>query len=156
MPKDKDSWGKYKKHYNPKWENEKGLKEWIRRVPGDDTRVLCTICNKTQRAHHADLIKHSKSVAHVTAVKGRGSGAAKFLAAKVTVQPVDLSQNVNQKSTDLKLATYVACHTSINAVDHLGETVSSCAESCQCGKNYLKTLQLHRTKCTNLIKNVIG
>ncbi len=63
-PKKKSKWTKYVKRYNKKWESEPGLKEWIRRVPGDDTKVSCRYCQNTIRAHHTELKRHSLSAKH--------------------------------------------------------------------------------------------
>ncbi|XP_072015898.1 quinone oxidoreductase-like [Amphiura filiformis] len=57
-------WSKYKKRYNEKWEKEPGLMEWVRRVPGDDTKVLCRFCTSTHRAHRTELRRHADSVKH--------------------------------------------------------------------------------------------
>ncbi|XP_072015895.1 quinone oxidoreductase-like isoform X3 [Amphiura filiformis] len=57
-------WSKYKKRYNAKWEKEPGLMEWIRRVPGDDTKVQCRFCQNNIRAHVTELRKHANSIKH--------------------------------------------------------------------------------------------
>ena len=57
-------WSKYKKRYNAKWEIEPGLMEWVRRVPGDDTKVLCRFCQNTHRAHRTELKRHANSTKH--------------------------------------------------------------------------------------------
>ena len=95
------------------------------------TKAHCKVGNSTVRAHHADLVKHAKSAKHLESAKGRGSGAAKLMA--TTFQPVSLKPTQDQRSTDLKIATFVACHCSINSVDHLGQIVASSTETCCCG-----------------------
>lgn len=57
-------WSKYVKRYNTKWEEETELKEWIMRVADDDTKVCCKFCMSVMRAHHKDLIMHSKTAKH--------------------------------------------------------------------------------------------
>ena len=57
-------WAKYKKRYNVKWESEPGLMEWIRRVPGDETKALCRFCRSIHRAHRNELTRHSNSQKH--------------------------------------------------------------------------------------------
>lgn len=53
----------------------------------------------------------------------------------------------SQDRAELKVATYVACHTSIKSVDHLGELMcSTCDED----------IKIHRTKCTALINHAIA
>jgi hypothetical protein len=48
---------------------------------------------------------------------------------------------VEVKKAELKLAAMAVCHTSFNAVDHIGEIL------CEEGKgSYLEKIKLHRTK----------
>jgi hypothetical protein len=54
------------------------------------------------------------------------------------------------KSTEGRLALFVAQHTSINIVDHLTDLCKNCFKKCD-SSTYL---QMHRTKCSNVIKNV--
>ncbi|XP_071790878.1 nicotinate-nucleotide pyrophosphorylase [carboxylating]-like [Asterias amurensis] len=57
-------WGKYKKKYNTKWEDQPGIKDWIARVPNDDTKVMCRYCHCRLRAHNHDLQRHAKTSKH--------------------------------------------------------------------------------------------
>lgn len=54
------------------------------------------------------------------------------------------------KVQDLRLATYIALHSSIRSVDHLSELLSSFYE-----KDGKKQLRLHRTKYSMLIREVL-
>lgn len=36
-------WEKYEKKYNKAWEKEKGVKEWIQPIVGDDSKALCRL-----------------------------------------------------------------------------------------------------------------
>lgn len=51
------------------------------------------------------------------------------------------------KISELKLAAHIACHSSVNTIDHLAELVRDI--SC-------KEIALHRTKCTALVNKVLG
>lgn len=53
-------------------------------------------------------------------------------------------QNKSKQIAELKVATYVACHTSIKSVDHLGELIRSTCD------------KMHRTKCMALINHAIA
>ncbi|KAK3907361.1 SCAN domain-containing protein 3 [Frankliniella fusca] len=55
------------------------------------------------------------------------------------------------KTTDLKLAAFIACHCSTKTVDHLGEILKDVGQ-----EGRLKYLRLHRTKCSQLIMKVIA
>ncbi len=51
----------------------------------------------------------------------------------------------DQKRSEIRIAAYIACHTSINAVDDLSDIL----------KDEMGTFQMHRTKCTAIIKSVL-
>lgn len=55
------------------------------------------------------------------------------------------------KEIDLKLAVYIACHTSIKSIDHLGELLKELGEGSK-----LASLRLHRTKCSQIILKILS
>jgi hypothetical protein len=59
----------------------------------------------------------------------------------------------DSKVVDLKLSVHVAMHSSIRTVDHLSDMLVSIGKESKCT---LQDLKNHRTKCSMLIKNVIG
>jgi hypothetical protein len=61
------------------------------------------------------------------------------------------TESRDTKISELKMATYIACHGSLRGIDHLGELVK---ELFPCDAT--ADLRLHRTKCGALIKNVIA
>nr|XP_023650930.1 uncharacterized protein LOC111835164 [Paramormyrops kingsleyae] len=134
-------WAKYGKRYNKDWEKEKGVKEWIQPVAGDDSKALCRVCKCEIRAHHADLVQHASTDKHK-------KNAAPFSSMRLTDIGFAVSkQNESRQRAELKVATYVACHTSIKSVDHLGELMCSTCD---------KDIKMHRTKCTALINHAIA
>ena len=92
-----------------------GLKDWIRLQVGDNKKVFCRFCKCEIGAHHADLIqyagaeKHKKKTALSSSMRLTEIG---FTSSK---------PNETRQANELKIATYVACHTSIISVDHLGQ-----------------------------------
>lgn len=56
----------------------------------------------------------------------------------------------SKQKEEARLALFTAMHTSIRVVDHLGEVINHSHE-----KN-IEKVQLHRTKCTSVIKNVLA
>lgn len=56
----------------------------------------------------------------------------------------------SKKKEEARLALFTAMHSSIRVIDHLGEVINHNHE-----KDYEK-VQLHRTKCTSIIKNVLA
>lgn len=57
-----------------------------------------------------------------------------------------------EKRIDIKLAMYVANHSSISSIDHLGEILNIKAEANGDGFN----LQLHRSKCSKIITKILN
>ncbi|CAM5089829.1 unnamed protein product [Natator depressus] len=155
-PKPLGKWEKYGKRYCRDWERETGLKEWIRSVPGDDTKAACKYCACEIRAHHSDLVAHSKTKKHKrhVALFSHSSDMKKHSFEFEVENQNSFDDDITQAKMDqsvnvcaLKLAAHIACHMSIFTVDHLGCIVGGIAE---------KDISLHRTKCSTLIRNVIG
>ncbi|XP_071507320.1 aspartyl aminopeptidase-like isoform X1 [Diadema antillarum] len=63
-PKTSRKWSKYSRKYSKAWEDEKELRSWLMPVAGDITLATCRFCRCTLRAHHADLVQHSKTDKH--------------------------------------------------------------------------------------------
>lgn len=57
------------------------------------------------------------------------------------------------KEIEMKIAAYIAIHSSIKSVDHLSELMSGSNSK---GNTEIEKMKLHRTKCTMIIKNVIS
>ncbi|MEQ2272256.1 hypothetical protein XENORESO_017615 [Xenotaenia resolanae] len=125
--------------YNKEWEKENAVKEWIRPQLGDDSKALCLFCKCEIHAHHSDLIQHANTDKH--------KKTAPFSFLKLTNMGFTApKQNESKQRNELKIATYVACHSLISAVDHLGESTGSTDSE----------IKLHRTKCTALINHAVG
>lgn len=62
-----------------------------------------------------------------------------------------MTDSRDSKIAELKLAAYIACHSAVRGVDHLGELIKDIFP-CDATVN----IRLHRTKCSVLIKNVIA
>lgn len=135
-------WSKYEKRYCPEWEKDATLKNWIQKVPADVSKVYCKYCRCEMRAHKGDLMTHAATDKHKR-------NAAPFSNMRTVfdtgIKPKTV--DISVKKAELKLAAHIACHSSIQTVDHLGELVHSISG---------KDLAIHRTKCTALIKRVIG
>lgn len=98
------------------------------------------------RAHKIDLIKHKNTKIHRT--KEKEVPKDQNVLSKVGVT---CSVSTEQKNIDLKLAAYIAVHSSIISVDHLCNLLKSIGKG-----SSLEELKIHRTKCTLLIKKVLA
>ena len=125
--------------------NFNSISDWISPVPSNQFKAFCRICQSELKAHKAVLRKHQQSPEHQEKSKAEGI---------VTELPKFIKQasSEEQKKADIRLAVYVAEHSAIRSVDHLGELLSKNHSESQT----LANLKLHRTKCTYLLTNVIA
>ena len=137
MPK----WGKYKKLYRKEWETDPELKSWIAPAPADDSKARCRYCNVELRAHLNDLREHGATKKH----KARCQPSVKSFAVP-TGPGAGATIKDDQKRRELRVATYVACHTSINAVDDLSDIL----------QDEMGAFKMHKTKCTAVITSVLA
>ncbi|KAK3918936.1 Zinc finger protein 862 [Frankliniella fusca] len=143
--------------YNPEWEKKPEFRGWIRKTSDEliqkgKGEAWCKYCDSSLRAHLDSLKDHLASEKH--------SNAAKRLVkdSQGRLQPTigeafgaKQSEKEQRKIKDIKLSAYTACHTSIKAIDHLGELLKSIGTG-----SGLQNLRLHRTKCSKIIINVIA
>ncbi|KAK3919987.1 Zinc finger protein 862 [Frankliniella fusca] len=159
----------YKKHYNADWEKESEFKVWLTRteeklVMKGHGEAFCKLCSTSIRAHRTDLLWHRKTAKHVqkeSAVVDRRGRLQPTIVQVVGNQyhSDSVFHNVDAaaagktklKENDLKLACYIACHSSIKSIDHLGELLRETGEGSK-----LADLRLHRTKCSKLILKILG
>jgi hypothetical protein len=135
-------WSLYGKRYNKDWEKQDGLKEWIRSVPGDESKAACKYCKSEIHAHHADLVDHAATAKHQRSAAPLSNSRNLF---DVGIRKETIDNSI--KSAELKLAMHIACHSSVLTVDHLGELMRDITG---------KDMALHLTKCTALITRVLG
>ncbi|XP_016843120.1 uncharacterized protein LOC107981553 isoform X1 [Nasonia vitripennis] len=134
-------------NYNVNWENEPWAQGWLMKAvftSKEQNQAHCKVCYKSLRAHPADLKKHGSKPTHLKEMSNIDAAKQKSLETLCNV-----SYKKQEKSRDLIIATFVACHTSIRAMDHLNDVLKSSTPA-------LKDMQMHRTKCSNLITNVIA
>lgn len=104
------------------------------------TTAHCKYCNCNIRPHYSDLLKHAETKKH------RESAVIPSSQQQLPQLLASSSQTKYEKARrELRIALYSAVHTSINAVDELGEILHS----------EFKDFELHRTKCTAIITNVL-
>ncbi len=137
MPK----WGKYRKSYRKEWESDPSLKTWISPLVGDESKAFCKYCQSEIRAQLSDLKEHANTKKH----KLRCAPSVKAFTVSAGAAGQCLIKD-DQKRREIRIAAYIACHTSINAVDDLSDIL----------KDEMGTFQMHRTKCTAIIKCVLA
>ena len=101
---------------------------------------MCVSVLKT--AKYSDLTVHSSSKKHNNAVKTPAPEITKFLI------------KISDKNSRLEaqLALNLACHSPILHCNHLTEMLKSTIKD----SKTVSSLQMKRTKCSEIIKNVLG
>ncbi|XP_049308659.1 uncharacterized protein LOC125777616 [Bactrocera dorsalis] len=134
MPKE------YKQKCRDVWLKSDEFKAWIRRDDTDQQRVYCNYCKSTITAKLSDLRAHAATKKHTSAMSGF-TQANKLNFARA-------SENYNVQIKEASLCLFIAQHTAMTQIDHLGSL---------CKKWYDEAnINLQRTKCTNILKNVLG
>ena len=106
----------------------------------------CKVCHILINPHRSNLTRHAESQSHKNKI------STSLLTTPLTnfCRPKENSISEKLRICGLQLAVCTACHFPTSTIDHLGEVVK------KNGAGNLKSINLHRTKCTALIKQVIS
>lgn len=135
----------YTQKFRKEWLNNKLFKDWIIEIEGDVTKARCKYCKCDLIAKNYDLTQHLNTKKHRSASSAFSSSTklSKF------VKPQTSSKS---NSVEGSLSLFIAAHTSILPVDHLGVLCKLQFK----GSDAANELKLHRSKCTNIILNVLA
>ena len=136
----------YNQRFKEAWKKEEWLKDWVEGAGGDEY-AQCKVCKKTFRAHFNDLRKHGETYKHKKEIAAapRQRSLQSFIS--IASAPT-MTQEMKDKSFELTMTLFAACHTTFRAVDPLCQILQL-----KFGKAALK---LHRTKATHLVKKILG
>jgi hypothetical protein len=126
----------YAQKYRNSWEKLPAMKGWLQPCTTANKKAYCKYCKTFINAKLGDLNKHRQSMKHKAAEKPFSCPRQQ----KLNLQPLNKTVT-EQQQKEGKTCLFVAAHTSINVVEHLCE---------------IQDVPFHRTKCTNIIKNVVG
>ncbi|KAK3919981.1 Zinc finger protein 862, partial [Frankliniella fusca] len=137
----------------------RGPKGWLAENPAGapiNKGAQCTVCQSALRAHHADLLKHAENSKHKANMEKYNTLKQSRLETAWCVRQTLIITGIEfagseKKAIDLKLAVYIACHSAVRSMDHLCDILKIVGKGSK-----LEHLQLHRTKCSNLISKVIA
>ena len=112
-------------------------------VPEDATKCRCRYCHCVLKAKLQDLKNHVKTKKYVSALSTRN------------ITPVSSIFKCSKSSESAKiegsLAMFLCCHCAIRNCDHLVDLLKNNV----CNNKAIDEVKMHRTKCTNIIKNVL-
>ncbi|CAB3986321.1 zinc finger MYM-type 6-like [Paramuricea clavata] len=137
---------RWKSHYDS---SRKFKSDWTRKYPwikkamdgSDDAH--CSLCRTNITPRLSNISKHEESAKHKRQANLVSHNS------KISLAPRNVNDHI--KEMELQLALAITCHTSIMAIDHLGEIMVNHGKG-----SSLEHLKLHRTKCSLLIKEVIA
>lgn len=121
--------------------------KWLIRNPDSNElnkEAYCNLCNTSLRAHKNGLKKHAETGIHQ-------ANASKFKRQKKLASVGVKVVGNETKSAELKIAAYVATHSAVRIIDHLGELLVHLGK-----KSSLENHRMHRIKCPKLIEKVIA
>lgn len=133
----------YSQKFRKKWLQDREFKDWLLEIENNSSKARCKYCKTEINAKRFDLMTHSKSKKHISAV-----GVVSASKSIATYVKGSVASNAAQGS----LSLFIAAHCSILSVDHLGLLCSKQFKTSEAALN----LTLHRTKCTAIINSVLS
>lgn len=143
---------KYGQKFKLSWLNEEQFKKWLKEGKNENY-AMCQICNKEisiKSTGRLALIRHQDRNMHIKLAKSMKHQTT------LTNMPAFKKCNSQQaaiKNADLHLAAFISEHNlSYNLMEHLPALLPKlCPDS-----EIAKKIQCSRTKCSCIVKNVIG
>ncbi|CAI6365618.1 unnamed protein product [Macrosiphum euphorbiae] len=136
----------YPQKFREKWKNNVLLKDWIEEVE-EKTLVKCKFCKSTMSARLADLSAHAHTKKHLKSSEPFSCNRQN----KLPFKAVSNDTKLKSATLEANMSLFVNSHCAISSVDHLSELIKLCFK----GNNVADYVQLHRTKCTGILRNII-
>lgn len=139
------------KKFNVKWLEDPGFKMWLKALPNNNKKCVCKVCNTEILCGKSELTKHAlgkKHLKNMVAVKSSSSISSFLTPSSNTVK----HQNA-VKSAEIRLSIFFAEH---NVATHIIDHLTPLLKDIFPDSKVCQDIQLGRTKCTEMIKNVVG
>ncbi|XP_047039292.1 uncharacterized protein LOC124644115 [Helicoverpa zea] len=137
----------YAQKYRKEWESHDEFKSWLKPLPGDDTKAFCTYCKAELLAKLVDLRRHAETKKHKQ--KMQVISGNQILQFKPDSEKIS---NLKSRKAEGMLALYITEHSSVSCIEHLTDLVKLAFPDSKATDD----LKMHRTKCTEVIKNVLA
>jgi len=141
--------------FRQEWLDIEQFKVWLREVPHDASLFFCSICDKSIVGGLSQIYRHAKSKAHVDKceknyIEVSTSNEDSNMQTNETL--LSLTFDKRRKSAEIRYAALIAdkniphqtAKEILNFFQHIGKE-----------PNVLKNMSIGRTKCTNIITNVL-
>ena len=142
---------KHTKTFQDSWLQIDKFKGWLQAVESDNTKARCKACNVIVTCGKSELEKHATRAKHIKNVKAmqhNRSVVACF--SKKSEESIHVDK---VKTAEIRLATFFAEHNvAFATVDHLIPVLKEAFPDSKIASD----VTLGRTKCTNIVKNVLA
>lgn len=132
-------WQRQGARFKKAWLEDQELCSWVQPVEGDQAKAFCSVCKKNVTCNLKDLRAHGRTKFHK-----KKANPEQNVVGETSKEP---PKPMGSKTAALKIAAHIACHSSVLTVDHLGALIKDITQ---------KRFSMHRTKCTMLIRKVLG
>ena len=140
---------RYTQKFRKEWLGLADLKSWLMEKKNSDGDFVgyCKDCNVYLNSNKlCDLRTHKKSLKHVANASNMHG------AARQAVIPFVRQKRSNEAQVaEAKIALFIAEHTSIIKCDHLNSLCKNCFKDSRIATQ----IQIKRTKCSGIIKNIL-
>lgn len=140
----------YDQKYLTRWEAEPKYKGWLAASKKGPLYFYCKSCNADCKGGKSEIDRHLASSKH------RNSAASLQSTRTLTSMPAVSGQTQLDKSVkeaEIRLAAFITEHNlPFNVMGHLVDVVKAACDDSQIAKN----VSCGRTKCTAIVKNVLG
>lgn len=135
--------------FQSEWLKKTEFKGWLVKMNnGGSDFAYCKLCNKKLMSHKPVLSRHMETNAHKSA-----ASAVKSTTSIAAALQNSVSKKTSVKRAELKIAGLLATNNlAFRLVDELIPVLKSSFQD----PDVVKDINLHRTKATGLIKNVLG
>ena len=142
----------YRKYFREEWLKDDKFKTWLKPNKTDNTSCFCVACNISLKCGKSDLLKHSEGAKHKKNLESIRHTKPLFSnVASTSTKRNEHESNV--KTAEIKLSSFFAEHNvPFHTIDHLVPLLKEVISDSKIATD----LQLHRTKATNIIKNVLA
>lgn len=130
------------------------FKNWLAEVLNDQTKAKCKACNTLMSCGKSELEKHNEGKKHQHNIKSLKGTSKLITLFSDSPQNSQISNTKNQsKLAEIKISAFFAEHNiAFHLIDHLTPLLKEVFSDSKVCSN----MELHRTKCTNIINNIIA
>jgi len=148
---------KYEKQYTrtfrPQWLEMKEFKSWLREVPDNASSFFCLFCDRSFSGGLSQIYRHAESKMHQKESEKSNIEANKPNE-NLSTQTDELLLTFDERKKSAEIR-YAALITEKNIAHQTAKEILSFFQDIGKDPNVLKSMTMGRTKCKNIISNVL-